>query len=478
MLPKQFVISVSPMEVPMDWTQDILCGVVLNRSKYLPLIRIFSSNKLIGFVLGWFSYNDNFFYQDDQLSLESSIDAIFYSKLGGRFLIVEQRAGDIFIYSDPGAQLAIVYDKYARVVASAPVVMNYYKEREWDFEVATQVVRADGKTWYPFGLVPYHDLIRLLPGRKLNLASGEILCIDYLSPSSKESPVAEIVKDIFNDVTSNIQAISETGKLSAHLTAGYDSRMVLSSILKGGIDVSFNTIRHAFKGSQLDCEIATLLAKKNNLCHRILKYSAPDEIDIDEWLQRTSYCIKDAVTQLCKTIEKYDDGSFTISGNCGEVGRAFYWQEKDIGEQDISANELLSRLGFKTSDLLLDECNNWLNELPYPLKKTSILDRAYIDIRLGCWAGPSVYGHNVSNPTISPFNRASIYKNMLSLPEQYRFTNTFAKDFIALASADLLKVPFNQAVGLRKLLYLKQELKGLLPENIMRLGKSLKRITK
>jgi hypothetical protein len=60
---------------------------------------------------------------------------------------------------------------------------------------------------------------------------------------------------------------------------------------------------------------------------------------------------------------------------------------------------------------------------------------------------------------------------MLTLPKEYRFNNEFAIKLISLSNKKLVEVPFNRAIGFRKLFYVKQEIKNLLPKRFIKILK-------
>lgn len=470
--PKQFLISLSDNASINNWAHEETCGVKLSRSKSLPLVKIVNKTQTTGFILGWFVYNNIFFYNDSVIYIESEITSKIYNNICGRFIIVEKIINDIYLTTDPGSQLAAVYDTNNKNVASSPAIIAAYREIEQDHKILNEVKRNDNTTWYPFGLVPYKNMERIMPSRRLNLTNGEITPIDCRVDNSTIEAAEITTRKIFDRVTSNITSISKSVKLSAHLTAGYDSRMVLSSCLRSGSLISYETISMKNSGSKIDCEIAKKITNCLKLEHEVITFTQPEEIEIDEWLDRTGHCIRDAVTILCKTVKSNDDDHFILTGSCGEVGRAFYWQKADLKENDITPEEIILRLGFEQSAFLVDRCKKWLAELNVNLSRTAILDLSYIDNRLGCWAGPAVYGHDITKPTISPFNEGEIYNLMISLPKKYKFIQQFAIDYINISEKSLTKLPFNRAVGVRKLFYLKHEIKKIIPSKIITLLKN------
>jgi hypothetical protein len=209
--------------------------------------------------------------------------------------------------------------------------------------------------------------------------------------------------------------------------------------------------------------------------HETVPFEAASPAELSEWQDRVGHCIDDAVAGLCRTVKNTDSGNFTLTGACGEVGRAFYWEDGDIGATGLSPASLLRRMGFAETALLESEAEKWIRRLPEDSKTTLILDNAYIDQRLGCWAGPSLPGHLIPRPTISPFNSVSVYRAMMALDEEYRHSQQFAIDFIKSGSARLLSEGFNRVSGVARFGHLKSEVKRLLPKRFL---KSIRRYVK
>ena len=176
--------------------------------------------------------------------------------------------------------------------------------------------------------------------------------------------------------------------------------------------------------------------------------------------------------RLTRTVQQHDTNRYVLCGLAGEVGRAFYWRSTDMGKTGLGPEELLNRIGFRLTAFATDLAAKWLEpiaDLPTP----AILDRAYVDLRLGGWGGPSIYGHPVAKPTLTPFNNAEVFDLMMSLPEQYRYSGQFARDFVALGSRELAGIPVNRAHGIRRMRHLKREIVAMLPAGTKRQLKAL-----
>jgi hypothetical protein len=205
-----------------------------------------------------------------------------------------------------------------------------------------------------------------------------------------------------------------------------------------------------------------LIAQKFSLNHDEIALQPTRQQDIDDWRWRTADCIQDSVMHLTRTVQATDSNRYVLGGLAGEVGRAFYWRPFDIGRYGLTAEELLNRIGFRKTALTIGFAERWLDSRA-ACPTTLILDQAYIDLRLGGWGGPSIYGHPVSKPTLTPFNNATVFALLKSLPEKYRLSGQFAKDFVSLGSQKLAAIPVNRAHGFSRLRFLKQEISALLP---------------
>ena len=191
----------------------------------------------------------------------------------------------------------------------------------------------------------------------------------------------------------------------------------------------------------------------------------PSLQELDEWQQRTGECVQDTVAQLCATAKHYGRYTHEIMGTGGEATRGCYWYPGDDTKKDISALELLERFEIVPGEISLQLAQSWLDEFQ-GYRVGDILDLAYVELRLGCWAGASVYGHPVSFPSLSPFNSHMIYQRLLSLPTGYRISRQFVRDYLNLLWPELQSLPFNRAYGLSKLKYLGAEIRPLIPQEM------------
>ena len=146
-----------------------------------------------------------------------------------------------------------------------------------------------------------------------------------------------------------------------------------------------------------------------------------------------------------------EDETINLVGLGGEVGRAYYWRESDSGKSVLSPDEILRRIGLPADPLIVSRLNAWWDSVPVQ-GTLAKLDFLYVEQRLGCWAGPSLYGSQ-RRFGLSPFNSRKVFEAMLSLPTDLRRNQFLAYALIQERWPELLRLPFNTPVGWKRRLW-------------------------
>lgn len=471
---KQFALTRTPTIPVVGWRQVDLGGYFLSAPSSVPLTRVLNHGVEIAVLVGWAATDQKLFFDDGSTELPPGVTvADFRELLCGRFLLIAREpTGEVCLSMDGAGLFPVVFDPDKQIAASSPAVIRLFGGLDIDGATEKGVSRSDGTIWYPFGLTPYSGLRRLLPSQQLSIGPKHFKP-SVARPLTKLDGPPPSASDICQLVANYIKVFASEDRLSAHLTAGFDSRMVMAAVKRAGISAGYLTIKGPGSSANLDVYIARRLAHRLSANHQVIQFKPPSETELIAWQERVGYCIKDAVMDLCATVEKYDDGALTLTGACGEVGRAFYWTEGDLGTHGLEPSRLIRRLGFLETKFLLEEADQWLANFPPGSRTTHILDNAYIDLRSACWAGSSMPGHLISRPTISPFNSVRVYRAMLALDERYRYRQDFPVDFVRAGNAKLLEERFNAASGMGRLLFIKQDLKKLIPKSVKTAVKGL-----
>ena len=373
------------------------------------------------------------------------------NRLGGRFAAVYLTARGQRFYLDASGSLAAVYCEDRQVLASSCHLIPQIDglQRNVALIQALGISHRDG--YFPFGLTPWSRISRLLPNHYLDL-SGWTTGRHWPKSSWANSAghPEEAVRDIAVLVEAFIAGVAKETPLQVPLTAGNDSRMLLACSRPSLANIRFYTDAIPDFTARMDCTCGRRIAKRFGLDYSVRAWREATKEEIDDWLYRTGSSVVDRISRNTGTDEQSDRKCVTLLGLGGEVSRGFYWRPNDDPAFPLASRELLRRFSFPAVDILVKEAANWLSELP-TANLFEKLDLFYLEQRLGCWAGPSMYGPVGSRFLAYAFNSRQIYDKMLSLPGDYRREGRLSKDLIRLKWPELLEFPFNEPLGLLKL---------------------------
>ena len=421
-----------------------------------PLIA--DSDALIGFVVGW-AYGLSKVDGKENLyqgPLRGQSFEEWSRKLSGRYCCALLDESQSF-FLDASGLLGAVFHAESGTIASTVNCTNLTKP-DSDLEQLLGVPKRRG--WYPFGLQPFAGWQRLIPNFQLDLNSMRAKRFWPRDVPKLNGTVTEVIRQIALEVSNVANQMVVPGNTICLMTAGQDSRMVLASLKSFAANITCVTIRHST--AELDCRVAASICNRFGIRHETRQFAEPRESDRSEWIERTGYCINDMVTDLSTTLSYWDDSEIQIGGTCGEIARGFYWNREDLNSPHPHAEELLKRMKMPGESKIVNAARDWLQTVPQGISTPYIWDLLYVEQRLGCWAGSSVYGAKFPVPSMTPFNNRHIFELILSLPDTYRSQKTFSYDFIQCSWPELNFLPFNRARGIQRLRFLKSEVKALL----------------
>ena len=471
--PKQYLLTSTESSPFGHWHSRQFGSWWLHHSPDLPLICVVdTSGNEIGLLFGWVIFRGRLLQDGDTLTSRNQCEGVAteYDDLAGRFNYLYHIHDEVGLLTDAGGLLSPVYDTKYHILASTPAILKQVVPLQRDGAMRAAVSSGNRETWYPFGVTPFIGVHRLLPNHMLSLATWQAQRIfpstpEVLAYNAKRCNVMQAVMDVAECIKANVSALLEAGHNMVNLTAGRDTRMVLAACRAHLDKFQFQTIAVDSPQAKLDCHVASELGRRFELRYRQLPVMKASLQELDEWQQRTGDCVQGEVAQLCATAKHYGRYTHEIVSTGAEVTRGCNWYPGDDSKQSISALELLERFEIAPGEITLQLAQSWLDELE-GYHVGDILDLAYVELRLGCWAGANVYGHPVSFPSLSPFNSHRIYQRLLSLPKAYRNNRQFVGDYLNLLWPELRSLPFNRAFGLTKLKYLSAEIRPLIPQEM------------
>jgi hypothetical protein len=465
----QFVLSSSGTAEIEGWRAYRCCGYSLMCHPSLPVNSVLdSAGTTIGYVLGWPIDQPGRLIRTQvripfQLSA-STIDSLereVYG-FGGRYAFVILAPDAQRLYLDPAGTLSAVFFPKRKLAGStvAALVLDEPDHPLWSRPL-TEFPNDKINQYWPAGTTFDSDISRLLPNHYLDLVTWR---------STRHYPKASFEPIPDKDLPDSIESIARvlcrhigsvmdsTNRIYMPLTAGRDSRVLLacSKTWKDKVDyITFDYRPWRSEASDhIDLSISRRLAKRFGLHHTLVPIARHLPADTElQYLHRIGFAGGAGKSRdffhACR--EHLDLSGAWITGFAGEVGRGFFWRANDRHDRDISPAELLDRMELPSLDRFQEAVRTWCDGLR-GVDLWTLLDLAYLEHRVGCWAGPHFYGAAAFSINMTPFSHRDIFDIMLRLPITYRGDKALSRDIIATTWPDLRALPYNENhSGLRRL---------------------------
>lgn len=438
----QFLLHQQPRQMRQEWHAQAIGDWTLETHPALPLTPVYSSQGELRCLFLGYPISPQGEYLPKKVTLNGLAYFTEYHWRGRYLVLMKLLDGGWRLYLDAIGSMACVYGPDEGIVASSSGLIPSRGEPE----------SYDG-VFLPAGLTPYASVKRLLPNHYLDL--------ETLQPK-RHWPLHEFkiettdlwVEQIAERLAQNISAVVRRTPAYLSLTAGQDSRMLLAAA-RGVLDqVGFFTYQE--DRPTVDMHIAERMAARFGLQWASLKSFAPINSGafashLALWERDVGYCVKGAIHQHAPRFGWLSPSWVRMPGLAGEIGRAYYWRKGDDSTYGISARELLARMKCPATQSSIVAMEEWLKSTPLWMDLYDLLDLAYIEHRLGCWAGPALYGSDkYFAGQVVPMGDRYIIERMMSLPPEYRMQQRMAPDVIDYLWPELLAYPFNTFTGWRR----------------------------
>ncbi|WP_394155611.1 hypothetical protein [Loktanella salsilacus] len=367
--------------------------------------------------------------------------------LGGRFLWILDVPEAARIYPDCSAQVPCVFDPAAHIAASTAHAMlddTAYQAR-FDPDLFN-ALGVDGEGWFPAGLTAHHGLHRLLPNHYLDLHSWSVQRF-WSGPAAQASDPDAVVAQIVDIVQAQIEAlIAGPDRVAIALTAGRETRMLLACAQPYIDRVDFVTVTGSDR-HQLDTVMASRIAAKIGLNHRTLMRTAATQAQRDLFIRRGGHCNADSNAQFHPSVWPIAGSHVMVSGNGGEIARAFFWRAADTPQTAITPAMLTARFGLKSTPALQDALTVWLDGLQ-GVDSLTVLDLAYQEHRDGAWYAAQF----CSDPGLvrqAPLLTMRSADLMMQLPPDWKRSHRLSQAVVARQWPALEQFPYNSLGYLR-----------------------------
>ena len=449
----QFVLTRDARYVPSGWPARSAAGWTLGVAPDLPVLDLLAADQrqrlwLIGHPLvgdeggsdwpAWLSGRVGAGELDDALdALGGTWCAVIFDEGGARFRL------------DAAGTLSAVYSPESFCVASTCTLMPAGAVSDEDTDLLESMWRSK-ESFLPFGLTPRRGVKRLLPNHVLDLRS--------FAPSRDWPPTGrsasraapeELVEHIVRLLVRSVQAACASQRPLMGLTGGRDSRVLLGCAGARLRDLDCFTWVLPDPIARRDLRAAIALAGLAGVSHEVVRVRVPTTEQRQRWVFKTGGAVSDERNLwMAANSEQWGRERTLIIGAGGEVGRAYYWRAGDGANSKLEVRDLIDRMGAPMHDRVIQAGLQWLQGLEgYSVRGQ--LDLAYIEQRMGCWAGVLAYGWADGPRRVMPFVNRQLFELMLALSEEVRARDSLAAAVLERTSPELLAFGFNRPATVR-----------------------------
>ncbi len=422
----------------------------------LPVVDVVAADTPLGWLLGWAVTPEAQLLRNRVVLAASSAQAVeswLYGH-GGRFVCAFVAGNIQRLYLDPCGTLGVVYAADGGRIASTLTALHLD-----DFDrYAAAMARGPElyeNHFYPAGLTADPAVRRLLPNHYLDLETMRPVRHWPAGPIQRvedAGDAAPLVAEVVRHVRSIVSGLVAAGPAYLPLTAGRDARMLLACARPVVDHTQFVTFKYADRRRRPDVHIARKLARRLGLDHQEVPLVEPSLGQRREYLLRIGYAgnwgkARDFDLACRQHLEMRRSW---LTGFGGEVGRAFYWREGDEPNHPPDPEALMARLYLPELRDWLAAWRSWQAGVPH-LDTWELLDFLYIEQRMGCWAGPHMYGTAPFAANVGAFSHRRVIEAMMSLPPAFRRSQGLADAVIAAEWPEAGDLPFQRLTGMARL---------------------------
>jgi hypothetical protein len=326
---------------------------------------------------------------------------------------------------------------------------------EFDTDLIKMVGIPDRDGWYPFGLTSKKGVERLIPNHYLDLVTWDSYR-HWLSESIIiNQDTTSAIREIARIIKRTIEAVTKEYSTYMSLTAGGDTRVMLACARDQLDNISFYTNKIPGETGDLDSKVASQIAQRFNLEHKVLQAKQVTKQQEEDWLYRTGYCAAGGVLTYSATDYQLNPQCPVLIGKPGQVGEAAYYRKFGATPNTKLSGEAIARflsmpeMHMPEMQEIISKANAWLLEL-LDYNVLTVFDLLHLEQRHGCWGAPQRYGNNWNVFQLYPLSHRRIFEFALSLPNSYRTKAKLRSDLISLQWPELLEIPINNYTGLKR----------------------------
>ncbi len=430
---RQFLFSAKKCDKLKDWNVEFTGKNYLYIHPDCELSKVITENHnfyLIGFAINPHLPDKSSLQILEDISGFSSTDDIFkfLYPLTGRFVLIIESENRILVFNDACGLRQVHYTKFENklFVASQPLLLQEVvpikKSENFHIYFKSKYVKTDIEHNLPSGISLYENVFHLVPNHYLSTEDYKqkrFWPLKELSPTSFDEAVEKAAKIVKN----SIYAANKRYKLALGLTAGRDSRVVLS----GSKDLIDNIFVYTLKYRNLtkqsnDIKIPKRLSARMGFEHNLINCNKEISKEFAEIYKGNSDIAHwdDWGIIANGMYGDYPDDRIAVRGHCIEAGRCDYYK---LGIHRKIKNPESFALYYKGYNInfIKETIVEWYKEVSnfYELGY-NLLDIYFWEHDMGSWQAQSLLEWDIIHETFAPYNNRELLDITLSVPARYR----------------------------------------------------------
>ena len=443
----QFLVARGETPVPPRAVRHLLASQAVDIFGDIPLVSVHEkTGRVVGALLGTpidretglLAGSLRIDQNVDPQTVEDWVERHIYS-LAGSFIFILDIPGCRRIYLDADGSKSLVYDPSEKIAAATAMTMldapEYNDRLQTDLHHRLGVVQTG---WFPAGLTAHRGISRLICNHYLDLDDWTARRHWPTEPIAPATDPAVVFDTMLARIRQMTEALQRSGPVNIALTAGTDSRFILSALRP--IAETLQMVTVAARTGALDVSTARRLARAFNLRHEVLPYRGASPAQIHAWQIRAGHCITGSNMTMHPSVHPLR-GTYFLGGLGGEVGRGFLWLGA-TAQTPIDARGIVARLKLPREPEIVEAVARWLEPIAH-FDTLLKLDLAYLELRMSSWAFADSYANPVQTELHPMLSRAN-FTAMLSIPPEMRRDGAIFRDAIARAWPELLELPINR----------------------------------
>ena len=376
------------------------------------------------------------------------------SDLSGRFVLLLLFKETVYLFNDAGGLRSVYFTKNNNkiFIGSQPGIFSKFfkleKTKNYFEFVHSPYLKNNADFSLPSGVTLYKNVNHLIPNHYLNLTTfkqSRFWPTEKIKPKPFEKTIGEI-SGLFSNL---LFAANSKFKLSLPLTAGYDSRTILSVCKPFIKDLYVYTLKYrALNSSSNDIRIPKLLTDSLNIPHNILDCQLEmDNEFLDCYSDSADLHHNDWAKIAYGLYLSYPKNLVALKGACSEIVKC--WYQNRINGKNIYSGFHISTLepGWEKFNFITEAIDLWVNDVKQICldSNINILDLFVWEHRIGTWQANCQLEWDIAQEVYSPFNTRPILEMMLSIDPKYRQNEKpiFLKKIIENSWKELNNFPAN-----------------------------------